>query len=85
MLRSLAETGIRSLMVEGGSRIITSFLAARLVDHVLITIAPIFLGGLRSVEHPVGARGAIPRLIDPSFHLVGDDLIVAGDLSTSPD
>lgn len=46
MLDHLAtlELGGGSLMVEGGASIISSFLDSGLVDLVIITIAPIFVG-----------------------------------------
>jgi riboflavin biosynthesis pyrimidine reductase len=40
MLQQLGERGINSLMVEGGSRIITNFLLERLVDFLVLTVAP---------------------------------------------
>ena len=51
LLKSLRTLGIRSLMVEGGARIIQSFLAEsthndtmRAVNAVVVTVAPIFVG-----------------------------------------
>ena len=40
LLKHLGSMGINSLMVEGGARVITSFLASRLVDQVVLTLAP---------------------------------------------
>ena len=37
--------GIASVMVEGGARVLRSFLEANLVDWVIITLAPVFIGG----------------------------------------
>lgn len=51
LLQALRDLGIRSLMVEGGARIIQSFLAeskeetaSRVVDAVIVTVAPTFVG-----------------------------------------
>jgi 2,5-diamino-6-(ribosylamino)-4(3H)-pyrimidinone 5'-phosphate reductase len=46
VLKSLHDLGIRSLMVEGGARIIGSFFAAsgKIVDALIITVAPILVG-----------------------------------------
>ncbi|PBL02886.1 bacterial bifunctional deaminase-reductase [Armillaria gallica] len=45
VLQTLHELGVQSLMVEGGARVIGSFLAERdSVDTVIITIAPKFVG-----------------------------------------
>src|SRR3954470_23085900 len=40
VLRRLGGLGIRSVMVEGGSGIVTSLLKARLVDRLVVCIAP---------------------------------------------
>ena len=53
MLDRLGERGIASLMVEGGAAIITSFLAGRLADQLVLTIAPRLVGGLGAVERPL--------------------------------
>ena len=47
LLERLGDLEINSLMVEGGAQIITSFLSERLVDHLILTIAPTLVGGLR--------------------------------------
>jgi GTP cyclohydrolase II len=50
LLGFLAQEEIDSVMVEGGARVITSFLKARLADYFVITIAPFFVGGVHAVE-----------------------------------
>ena len=90
MLGCLAEMGVSSLMVEGGARVITSFLEAGLVDFVVLTIAPLFLGGLRGVGwEPILAQqndenlpSLFPRrLREVGIERLGDDLVVWGELS----
>lgn len=50
ILRILYKKGIRSLLVEGGKRIITSFLQERLPDKIIVVISPKILGkGVESV------------------------------------
>src|SRR5262249_44479616 len=44
LLVRLHARGTRSLLVEGGRRIITGFLRKGLVDHIVVTIAPIVVG-----------------------------------------
>src|SRR5262249_25596145 len=44
-LRALFREGIRSLMVEGGSEVLGSFLAERLFDELALFRAPLLLGG----------------------------------------
>lgn len=88
LLRRLRSEGVEHLMVEGGAQIISSFLAAQLVDYVVVTLAPLFLGGL-SVLQPgwtAAAREAaapalrLPRLHAWVSHRLGDDLVMAGEL-----
>ena len=77
-MAKLAEMGIQSVMVEGGARILTSFLAAQLVDNMVITIAPTLLGGLNAVGH-LNGHGA-PRLHNPRMMQLGEDVVVAGQV-----
>ena len=79
LLDRLFAESIRSVMVEGGARVITSFLRARLVDRVVITIAPVLVGGLHGVVDLVAdeARG-FPRLQHATWQKLGSDWVVAG-------
>jgi len=80
LLGQLGSMGINSLMVEGGAQIITSFLASRLVDQVVLTIAPLLVGGLRVVDHPEhSSRRRFPRLKRLSYQQLGDDLVLRGE------
>jgi GTP cyclohydrolase II len=80
LLEELGSMGINSLMVEGGAQIITSFLASRLVDQMVLTIAPLLVGGLR-VVNPSGhsSRRGFPRLKNLSYQQLGDDLVLRGE------
>jgi GTP cyclohydrolase II len=82
LLRRLGSEGVEHVMVEGGARIITSFLAARLVDYTLVTIAPQFLGGLPAVDS--SARGGLPSAIASLTNVVscrlGEDLVIGGEV-----
>ena len=40
----VGQIGVRSLLVEGGARVITSLLRQQLVDRLAVCIAPIILG-----------------------------------------
>src|SRR6185436_18700911 len=44
LLAALARHRIKSVLVEGGAQIITSFLRARLIDRVVVVIAPKLIG-----------------------------------------
>lgn len=88
LLASLADLGIGSLMVEGGARVITSFLASRMVDRLVITITPKLVGGLRAVENPlVSVRDAAgddnhsPKLINFAYEPSGEDIIFRATVS----
>ncbi|MCX8025224.1 MAG: RibD family protein [Thermanaerothrix sp.] len=50
MLNYLWEHGIRSLMVEGGAKVLTAFLEAQLLDAAIITLAPIWIGGYHYIN-----------------------------------
>ena len=50
---------VGSLMVEGGAGILSSFLAERLADQVVVTISPRFVGGLPAVAARRGGPAAV--------------------------
>ena len=78
LMGCLDDLGVNSLMVEGGARVISSFLAYNLVDRLVVTIAPLIVGGLRAVERDA----IIPRNIaNPGSERLGNDLIVWGEIS----
>ena len=81
-LALLRDTGLRSLLVEGGAAVITSFLRHRLVDRVVVGIAPRILGaGTEAVGDLSVARvGDGLRLTTRSMHAVGEDFVLAGDV-----
>jgi riboflavin-specific deaminase-like protein len=81
-LARLRTLGIRCVLVEGGSRVITSALRERLADRVVVAVAPILLGAGTDAVGDLGA-GLVAdglRLLDRSVHQLGPDLVVAGDL-----
>jgi 3,4-dihydroxy 2-butanone 4-phosphate synthase/GTP cyclohydrolase II len=82
VLGALHERGVDLLMVEGGARIITRFLAEWLVDRAVITVAPKWVGGLSAVETPLASdRGVFPRLETPRYGQWGPDLVAWGSLA----
>ena len=82
-LARLRELGVRSLLVEGGARVITSFLAEKVVDRLVVGIAPAIIGaGVEAVGDLGVARVADGvRLTNRTFHVAGDDLLVAADVA----
>ena len=78
VLDYLHREGMQTVMVEGGARIITSFLAAQLVDHLVVTIAPKLLGGLNAIEHLNGS--GLPQLQNARYHVFGKDMVLSGEI-----
>jgi len=76
-LRTLAADGVRSLLLEGGPTLAASFLAADLVDRVLVFVAPMLAG--------VGA-GPVAALPEPrtltrlTSEPVGEDVLLTAYL-----
>jgi 3,4-dihydroxy 2-butanone 4-phosphate synthase/GTP cyclohydrolase II len=86
LLERLAHININSLMVEGGARVISTFLQHKLVDRIVLTVAPVFLGGLRAVsQHSFAAQsgppGLYPRLQEVGVEQLGRDLVIWGNLN----
>jgi riboflavin-specific deaminase-like protein len=82
MLRRLGELGINSLMVEGGSRIITNFLKGRLANCMVVTMAPVLLNGLRGVRDlGLAQHDNCLQLRNVGQKRLGQDLIFWGDLA----
>jgi GTP cyclohydrolase II len=80
LLDHLGGLGVNSLMVEGGAQIITSFLASRLVDQIVLTIAPLLVGGLRVVDNlGYSPLRRFPRLRNLSYLVCGEDLVLRGE------
>lgn len=78
LLTTLGQAGISSLMVEGGARVITSFLQAHLVDQVILTVAPLFIGGLNAVEETLLPTPL--RLEDVGITRMDEDIILWGKI-----
>ena len=85
LMKVLHGEGIKSIMVEGGARVITGFLLAKLVDYLVLTISPQILGGLPSVQfdrwqknNDFPVKGI--RMCNYSIEKAGVDLVVFGRL-----
>jgi diaminohydroxyphosphoribosylaminopyrimidine deaminase/5-amino-6-(5-phosphoribosylamino)uracil reductase len=84
-LKRLAENGIISVMVEGGSEVLGSFLDANLADRIYWFISPMIIGA-QAARSAVGGKGAARlaqawRLRDPRVESAGDGWLVTGALS----
>jgi 3,4-dihydroxy 2-butanone 4-phosphate synthase/GTP cyclohydrolase II len=83
LLGALHDRGIRSIMVEGGARVIRAFLYARLVDALVVTLAPRFLVGVESLPangsaSMVPGAARMPHLASVEYTPLGRDLVVWG-------
>ena len=65
-------------MVEGGARVITSFIRAQLVDLFIITIAPKLVGGLQVMTAPPNGTESAMALTDIRYEQLEDDLVLWG-------
>ena len=82
-LRTLRELGVGSLLVEGGARVITSFFAEKLVDRLVVGIAPTIMGkGVEAVgDLGVASVSESVSLTNRCVHQAGSDLLVAADVT----
>lgn len=91
VLETLKKEGLDSVMIEGGSGVINTLLeplSQALVDSVIITIAPTWLGQGGVVVSPkrrLDAQGnAIPasRLANVKWHPFGEDVVLCGRIKS---
>ena len=80
MLGRLGETGIRSVMVEGGGQVISSFLSENLVDRAIITMAPQFVGGYKGLETVIDQNS---ELVNEGVEKHGKDYVFWGEIASS--
>ena len=84
VLAELGRREIAALLVEGGSRLFTSFIEAGLADKAVLTLAPRLVGGtaapgLLGGEGAANVAAALPLRRARSF-TVGDDIVLEGYL-----
>jgi 3,4-dihydroxy 2-butanone 4-phosphate synthase/GTP cyclohydrolase II len=80
LVKTLFVRGIRRLMVEGGAEMITSFIREKLVDRMVITIAPVFVGGVPALQWKTDATtAALPSLKNVYWRSLGNDIVLQGD------
>ena len=80
ILKALGRRGIKSVLVEGGSTVFSSFLKERCADRVALFMAPkILLSGIPFVR---GSRTCkiteAISLREPLYERVGDDFLITG-------
>jgi riboflavin-specific deaminase-like protein len=83
-LGTLLSRGVRRLLVEGGARVLTSFLRARLADRAEVEIAPVWLGGEGTPAlGELGVQGMAQalRLERTELERLGSSLLLRGDIA----
>ena len=81
ILKALKTLDIHSVFVEGGVSVVDAFLRRPdLVDQVVVTVAPLFVGGRRP---PSGPLQAPLRLSNVETLTLGDDVVVSGQMPSA--
>jgi diaminohydroxyphosphoribosylaminopyrimidine deaminase/5-amino-6-(5-phosphoribosylamino)uracil reductase len=84
LMTMLGKRGLTSVLIEGGSTVNAAALREKLVNHVVLYLAPILMGG-QDAKAVIGGRSP-KRLADalPLRHAtvrrIGKDLVLEGDL-----
>ncbi|TFK56816.1 bacterial bifunctional deaminase-reductase [Heliocybe sulcata] len=88
VLSILYREGIKSLMVEGGAQVISSFLSLAkegIVDTLVITVAPTLLGA-DAVGYGADILGSqVPKMKHVATEVVGRDVVMALKFDTATD
>lgn len=85
VLDTLGTRKISSVMVEGGTSVLTNFLRQQHVQRVIVTISPLFVGGTPALDrvlpndHAGASADDFPRLKNIQRQWYGDELILEGD------
>lgn len=94
-ISALYEVGIGSLMIEGGATIISEVLCDRIAHDLVVTIAPVLVGGLKPLPRPPRRRqiadddqstpssssSSSLHLRDPIYRVVGNDIVLYAHLN----
>lgn len=81
VLAILWQKGVRSVMVEGGAKVINAFIKAGLADAIVLTVAPRLVGGYKAIDNlGLSHKAELPRIRPIHTQSLGDDLIMWGEL-----
>lgn len=75
-LALLADRQVNRLMVEGGARVITSFIRQQVADLFIITISPQFVGGLPVLDADAAGVAVHLQFEEAFYQTMGRDLIL---------
>jgi len=82
ILTSLAEHGLRRILIEGGPATVARFLEARCLDRLHVVVAPIILGGGRSSLDLAPIARCEEALRPHTYtHVLGNEVLFDCDLS----
>ncbi len=77
IIATLAERGLRRIMVEGGGITVTNFLQASALDRLHVTVAPLLMGGgIPAFALPPVSRLSEGRRFGWTTHRLGADLLL---------
>jgi riboflavin-specific deaminase-like protein len=81
-LAATRASGIECLLVEGGAAVITSLLAAGLVDRLIVAVSPVIIGAGTEAVRGLGIERVADgiRLANRLIVPVGEDVILAWDV-----
>lgn len=88
MLRILYEDGeVERLVVEGGVRVLESFIRSHLFDKLVVIIVPCYGVGRALFQHDEGSssngnadlRAQLPRLTNIRYDVLGSDLVMSAE------
>ena len=65
-------------MVEGGAQVITSFIQEQHADYAVITLSPMFMGGVKVLQELEGSD--FVQLDNVTYRLCGKDIVISGSL-----
>lgn len=84
LLAYLGKNGVTSVLIEGGSTLNAAALRSKLVNHVVLYMAPTLMGGqdARAVigDRSPGRLAQSMKLRNVTVRRLGDDVVVEGDL-----
>ncbi|MFO1110211.1 MAG: RibD family protein [Bradyrhizobium sp.] len=79
---SLRRAGMRRMLIEGGADTLSRFIAARCLDRLHVTVAPVMLGaGGPGIELPPLERADQAHRMPARVHRIDDDVLFDCDLS----
>jgi riboflavin-specific deaminase-like protein len=79
---ALRRAGMRRILIEGGADTLSRFIAARCLDRLHVTVAPVMLGaGGPGIELPPLERADQAHRMPTRVHKIEDDVLFDCDLS----